>query len=852
MAGTISTRISIDGAEDIRKKLEELGAAGAKAFQQIQDAAKKPIIDPAQIDRSKQAFDQLAVAAQKTGNAIEQAGQQAQAAGESIGTSLVSAARNFTIAATAIAFAISAVVRSLTSGAGETAQTISSQADKLTLTIPQWLKLRASIEAAGGSAEGFIKSVGPLIGALNKLSLEASGKSMQTFADGTSVTIFQMTKMSDETKKLTTELAKFGVTLDMIQKGDVVAIMQKLAQTISAMPDGAAKAAAGVRFFGQNWQQAIKDLTAGKNAIDDSVGAMGQMRIASRQMSADQIKDAKDAADQWDDLAKAIRAIKDQIGALFSGSSFDRAKWLTDIVDDARILLTTFLKLNEAGRADFLANLKDGAAATVFKVLVATGQQLAGAWGVLVAAGEKLMGIFDGIAGVFEGITGSQVAAFFITAAIAAAGLALALKTLSLLLTPLLMLFSPFGAALLAAGAAAVLFWDQITKGAQEAAALIPVELQDIADSFKKLFSGDFSGFWDQFSAAASAAFQKISQGPDTGWVSTLVKILATIPGTIELIVKAFIGLGQAAQSVADAINKVFGTELTGTDIAAIVIIGQMTGAFQLLGIAVGIAGVAINTLIGIFGGVPVGIALIGAAIVGAIAAWLRFSEAGQAAVAWVDGFAQSFITKTNEIGSAIGNLVSKIGELASAIGGAIWDTFANAGIAAINTISNAIDGLIAKFKAIGSAIAGAFSGGGGEPGSVTPAPGFAHGGMIGGRGSGTSDSNLAWVSRGEHIMPARAVRQPGVLAFLEALRRSGGDLSRVLDGIGRFATGGLVTMPALAGGGIGGMSHVTIQFPGLAPIGGLRATQSVVDELQRAAAMAQVRSGGRKPSRYT
>jgi hypothetical protein len=47
-------------------------------------------------------------------------------------------------------------------------------------------------------------------------------------------------------------------------------------------------------------------------------------------------------------------------------------------------------------------------------------------------------------------------------------------------------------------------------------------------------------------------------------------------------------------------------------------------------------------------------------------------------------------------------------------------------------------------------------------------------------------------------------------------------------------------------------MSHVTIQFPGLPAISGLRATSDVVGELQRAAAMAQVRSGGRKPSRYT
>jgi len=131
----------------------------------------------------------------------------------------------------------------------------------------------------------------------------------------------------------------------------------------------------------------------------------------------------------------------------------------------------------------------------------------------------------------------------------------------------------------------------------------------------------------------------------------------------------------------------------------------------------------------------------------------------------------------------------------------------------------------------------------------------FARGGLLGGRGTGTSDSNLAWLSRGEHIMPARAVAQPGVLAFLEALRRSGGILSRVLDGMGRFALGGMVprVMPAFASGGLaGGMSNVTIQFPGLPAISGLRASSDVVEQLHKAAALAQVRSGGRKPSWYT
>jgi|SRR5580765_390917 len=133
------------------------------------------------------------------------------------------------------------------------------------------------------------------------------------------------------------------------------------------------------------------------------------------------------------------------------------------------------------------------------------------------------------------------------------------------------------------------------------------------------------------------------------------------------------------------------------------------------------------------------------------------------------------------------------------------------------------------------------------------PSGAHAAGGLLGGSGSGTSDSNLAWVSRGEHIMPARAVSQPGVLAFLEALRRSGGNLRGVLDNMGRFALGGMVmptlSIPAFAGGG---MNNVTIQFPGLPEITGLRASSAVVDELRNAAAMAQVRSGGRKPSRYS
>jgi hypothetical protein len=171
------------------------------------------------------------------------------------------------------------------------------------------------------------------------------------------------------------------------------------------------------------------------------------------------------------------------------------------------------------------------------------------------------------------------------------------------------------------------------------------------------------------------------------------------------------------------------------------------------------------------------------------------------------------------------------------------------------DSFQSVLDWIAEKWAAFKQSLGGggAPAPGGAAGGQVGGSAGFAGGGLLGGRGTGTSDSNLAWVSRGEFITPAQAVSQPGVLALLEALRLSGGNLRAVLNGMGHFALGGMVrapiSIPAFAGGG---MHNVTIQFPGLPDITGLRASSAVVDQLRQAAAMAQVRSGGRKPSRYS
>jgi hypothetical protein len=224
------------------------------------------------------------------------------------------------------------------------------------------------------------------------------------------------------------------------------------------------------------------------------------------------------------------------------------------------------------------------------------------------------------------------------------------------------------------------------------------------------------------------------------------------------------------------------------------------------------------------------------------------------AGIAW-DAISSASVAAWNAIVSAVQGAGSAIATFVSSLAGITWDAISSVGVAAWNALTAAIQDAfnwLLKFLGLSSSptpVAGGAPVGQGGVGHA------ARGGLLGGRGTGTSDSNLAWVSRGEHIMPARAVAQPGVLAFLEALRRSGGDLSRVLNGMGRFALGGMVprASPAFASGGLaGGGNHVTIQFPGLPAISGLRASSDVVDQLHRAAALAQVRSGGRKPSRYS
>jgi phage-related protein len=149
-------------------------------------------------------------------------------------------------------------------------------------------------------------------------------------------------------------------------------------------------------------------------------------------------------------------------------------------------------------------------------------------------------------------------------------------------------------------------------------------------------------------------------------------------------------------------------------------------------------------------------------------------------------------------------------------------------------------NGIIEKAKAVASAVASAFSGGGGDGETI---PGNAAGGYIQGRGTGTSDSILSWLSNGEFVMRAAAVKKWGVglLSKMNNLQMPN-IAGAVLPPIPKFASGGLVSA-GMSGGG----RPLTLQI-GDQVISGLTANTGAVETLQRYAAQKAVRSAGRKP----
>jgi hypothetical protein len=260
-----------------------------------------------------------------------------------------------------------------------------------------------------------------------------------------------------------------------------------------------------------------------------------------------------------------------------------------------------------------------------------------------------------------------------------------------------------------------------------------------------------------------------------------------------------------------------------------------------------------------------------------------------------VDAANASFSQLPSIVQSATSSIISTMTEVASAISGIFigpvaqgvqaFGQLGSAGTSAANTIKTSMSGIVTLLNGVASAAnaaasafenmaraaaaaasaardATAAAAGRARGGAV-----FSRGGSVWGAGTGTSDSIPAWLSHGEWVIKAAAVKKygHGLFAMLNSMRMPASAVGRMLADLRGFAGGGPVdlshmfsslrggSLPSFAtGGNVSDGARQTINLSiGGQSFDGMIAPKEVADKLVRFALNEQVKSGGRKPSWY-
>lgn len=359
-------------------------------------------------------------------------------------------------------------------------------------------------------------------------------------------------------------------------------------------------------------------------------------------------------------------------------------------------------------------------------------------------------------------------------------------------------------------------------------AQMLTAVIQGISEAAPQIFA-----IFDKIASSFEAAFAKSGitvQGLIKGILSFAEQASNII---INVVIPAFKIFVDILNVIAEAINKVFGTNFSASTIVAAIAIGKLTGAFSLLVSGIKLAATAFGVLRAAAG--PWGL------LITAIAVGITLLIPLLEKVDWA-GWAK---TATD----AWKNIKDIVGAVADGIVAA-WTGVVDFFRSAINSIIGFFKDLIKTVKEF-LGLTGGTSGGGGSLGDALGAndiPGRARGGLFRGRRSGT-DQNLAWLTDKEYVINPKATRYWGV-DFLNMINRMSG-------GIRGFAEGGLnsaLSMPAarvaFAGGSAGGSTN---QRPLVLNIGdqeftGLTVEDRTADNMARFAQRRGVRSAGRRP----
>ncbi|MDE2385763.1 MAG: phage tail tape measure protein [Alphaproteobacteria bacterium] len=756
---TISQRITLDGADEVKRILSSIGDAADKAFERARNAANKfkPNLGD-NIAASVNGFAGKMSLVEAAYGRVEKANINLQTRFAEFERAIGSVALRLG-ALQAAAVAAAGGILELAKSQTEAEVNASNQAQALGLTVQQYSGLSSAAGESGVAQEQFASALNHLNKAIAETGQAAAkgGTELVQFGDKTVAVVNGSANLAKGGTGAASALEKLGIAAkdgngNLRSTNDV---LLDIADKFAKMPDGAKKSALALELLGGKTgselipflnrgsagiREFIEDITKmGLMLTDQQVGiarfseeGLSRLGLAFqglKKLIGDAFEPLIGIAgnvlatlfeNNFDIIKAAVIAVKNEVASL----AFDLAKlwfgfdsdvenrWLLSIRD-------AFLAIKYAATLFFLVALEafialwhaaDTAAGAINRIFgtqftagtllaIAAVVRFTGVLGVLVSTFNLGAAIFNSVAAVFNGL---RLAASFLAPAIetvitAFAGLVTGVAAFIGIPAEVVVAII---AAVAAAAVAIYVYWDKIKAGAASAWAFVKQEAGSAWAEVKALWA-PVPGFFSNIFSGVRSTF--------TGWADEA-------RAAAQIVSDALVAAYDDPKKVADAFFEVIRN--------------------------------AWNTL---------------------------WSDIKSLASAGMDGVVSVVESAANRIVSLIESAASAIRNLTSS----------------------------------GSA---ADSSGGGDF-----APAFSSGGFVSGPGTATSDSIRAWLSNGEFVMRTAAVRKLGV-SFLAALnsgrfsldqllsasraRFSLGGLVRGSDGIPGFASGGLVTAARGASGG--------------------------------------------------
>jgi phage-related protein len=795
--GTFTQTISLEGAEEVKRQLEELGQAGAKAletFNKSVTATEKPIKTLNEgVSNTKLGFGLLSTATNTLGTALGPLVGQVGA----LGTAFAALGRG------GIALGLAAVSGGIIALAKSTADSVvqlKDQAAALGLSVQQLQALQKATAAAGLDTD-------KLTGALTRFAGKVEGEAQEQFkalvdlakeasavlggGKIRNVTVDEFLKLRDAVAQVAPQLKEmFKAAGDPLGILPIEQFREAILKVAQSSTETGQKVRELIRATGVP-APAIERLEKLDDLIKKNSGSLTAFGIALRDATGE-----RPPHDVLLETLDKLRALPDGFQKTALAAQFFGRAVGPELVQALSRggIEAAVAKLREAGLLIDESLIQNAIKARqAFKDFSQSSTDLQQNLGRLVL--PSVTEFLEKINNLFSGKTPITPTGFsplrllfgdkpfdFLDSIIS--GAVEKFKNLFNLLRPAL---ADMWRVLQTDGARA---WQQITGTAQQAWDFIVQQAQAMPGRIQAAFAslgGIAAQIWESIKQAASAAWTFIVQQAQ----SIPGRIVAALAGFAGIFAPAWEAIKQSAQQAWDAIVQ---QVQTIPDRIASAISGLSSSISQI---------------------------------------WEPIKQAAQQAWDFIVNGARQMVSQMAAIFFPLTEAIV-----------APFKSAADAITAILRGILDKIRDVIQGASSAQGAVSEIGEGGGG---------GFAGGGLVRGSGSSTSDSILARLSNGEFVIRSAAVKHFGVDFFraLNALRHPRFSMGGLVDGLSRnfaipgLATGGLVAGPA----GPNIRTAITLVMPGGQKIGGLFGTDTAVAQLKREAVLQQVISAGRKPN---